>query len=291
MTFDQLHQRAIECVKNFKAAESELISILQRIDEKKGFRLLGYTSLFAYATKALQLSESHAYTLITVSRKASEIPELKKAISEGLITTNGARRIASVITQDSKDRWIEKAAVLTQRELEREIVRVAPEQAVKETMRFVDPVRVKLVCGISEELMKGIQQVQNLVSQQRRKPVTLEETLEEMTGFYLKRKDPVKRAERVLSKPVQHSARYETGIVQSAPRKRRIAIPTRVKHQVMKREQGQCSFRLPDGTRCDQKRWLDFHHVKSVADGGTHTPANITLRCQSHHSLEHELRL
>jgi len=292
MTFDQLHQRALECVKRFKSAESELISILQTIDENKGFRLMGYASLFAYATKALHLSEAHAYTLITVSRKAKEIPELKKAISEGVITTNQARRITSVITPENKTQWIDKAATLSQRELEKEIVKVAPEQAVRETMKYVAPVRVKLVCGINEGLMKKLQQVQDILSQQKRSAASLEEALDELTRFYLEKKDPVKKAKRVLGKPPRNSARYEKPVsLPKAAGGRRTAIPARIKHEVMKREGGQCSHKLPDGSRCEQKRWLAFHHRKAVAEGGTNTSGNLTLLCHSHHALEHDLSM
>lgn len=75
MSFEKLHERALELVRNFKRDEGELISLLQAIDEMKGFRRIGYTSLYQYAVSALKLGESHAYALITVSRKSKLIPE------------------------------------------------------------------------------------------------------------------------------------------------------------------------------------------------------------------------
>ena len=57
---NRLHQRAILCAKRFHEAESELLTVLQRVDAQKTFRHLGFPSLFAYATHALKLSEGTA---------------------------------------------------------------------------------------------------------------------------------------------------------------------------------------------------------------------------------------
>lgn len=169
MSFEKLHQRALECVKNFRTAENDLLSILQEIDDKKGFRWLGYASLYQYATTALKLPENQAYALITVSRKSKEVPELKQAISDGVLSASQARRITPVLTKANHKVWIDRAASLTQRALEKEIVKVAPKEAVREQMGYVQPNRIKLVCGISEELMKKLERVKVLPSQKEKR--------------------------------------------------------------------------------------------------------------------------
>ncbi|MBI4406199.1 MAG: HNH endonuclease [Deltaproteobacteria bacterium] len=285
MDFERLHQRAIECVQQFKSAESELISILQQIDRGKGFRCLGYASLFEYSTKALGLSESHSYALITVCRKSNQVPQLKKAIEEGLINTSQARRITSVITPENQAEWIGKAASLNQKQLEREIIQSNPKEAVKEMIKPVSPQRMKLVCGIPEKLMQDIERVKDLESQKKRKAVTLEETLQELVSFYLERQDPVKKAQRALTKPTLSSpSRREDK--QDHPRQ--TPIPTRIKQEVTTRDQGQCTAQTPDGKRCEQKRWIEIHHLHPVAQGGGHTTDNLATLCHHHHKLMHE---
>jgi len=37
-----------------------------------------------------------------------------------------------------------------------------------------------------------------------------------------------------------------------------------------------------------QRRWLDFHHITKVSDGGLNTVENLILLCGSHHALRHE---
>lgn len=284
MVFQQLHERAVQCARNLISAEAELISLLQLIDDCKGYRFLGYSSLFAYALEALKLSNSQTFELITISRKAKEVPELKQAIASGDLTIGKGRRLASVITQENKAEWIHKGITLTQRELEKEIVKVKPREAVKETMTFVKENRVKLVCGVSEELMKNIERVKDLVSQERKRACTLEDALHELVDLYLEREDPVKKARRIASKPNNSSQ----GRVKSLVTKQRKPIPAAVKHEVILRDQGRCVHINPDGKRCNQGRWTDIHHRVRVAEGGENSADNLEVLCKGHHQLTHE---
>jgi 5-methylcytosine-specific restriction endonuclease McrA len=248
---------------------------------------MGHSSLYQYATKALRLSENEAYTLITVSRKAKQIPELKEAIFSGKINTSQARRITAVITQENKTEWIGKAAILGQKELEKEIARVAPKEAVKEKMTYVTENRIELKCGISETLMKELELVKDLLSKKTRRPSSLEDALKEVVTFYIDKKDPVKKAERSLTKPKRLASRRE----HMATHGGRTPIPSAVKHQVVLRDQGQCTHQIPEGKRCDDKRWVEIHHRVPVSGGGKHTLENLVSLCSNHHKLQHELEL
>ena len=72
MSLKLLHKKAIECAKRYLKAEAELLDVLQKIDDKKVFREMGYASLFSYTVEVLRLSESQAYSFIGVARKAKE---------------------------------------------------------------------------------------------------------------------------------------------------------------------------------------------------------------------------
>ncbi|HAG92397.1 MAG TPA: hypothetical protein DCL41_11015, partial [Bdellovibrionales bacterium] len=75
-----LHEQALEAAKNYRKFESQLLVLLQNLDQHKVHYKMGYRSLFHYFTEALKLSESVSYMLINVSRKAKEVPELKHEI-------------------------------------------------------------------------------------------------------------------------------------------------------------------------------------------------------------------
>ena len=77
-----LHERALKVAKNYLGAESDLIEILQEVDDCRGYRDLRYRSLSAYATGALGLSPPVAFSLMAIARKAVEVPRLQKMLRE-----------------------------------------------------------------------------------------------------------------------------------------------------------------------------------------------------------------
>jgi hypothetical protein len=59
-----------------------------------------------------------------------------------------------------------------------------------------------------------------------------------------------------------------------------------VKRTVFLRDLGRCAFRAKDGRRCNERAFLEFHHVRPYAEGGEATVANIEIRCRRHNSYE-----
>ena len=60
-------------------------------------------------------------------------------------------------------------------------------------------------------------------------------------------------------------------------------VPPATRRQVVRREHGRCSV---PGCRCT--RFLDIHHLRPRAEGGTHDPSKIILLCAAHHRAVHE---
>jgi hypothetical protein len=63
-------------------------------------------------------------------------------------------------------------------------------------------------------------------------------------------------------------------------------IPAEVERGVSDRDQKRCAFIAPNGRRCDERRFLEFHHVVPYAAGGKPTVDNIQLRCRAHNRYE-----
>jgi hypothetical protein len=170
MTFTHpLHEKAIHLSKEFKRVEADLVDVLQKIDEQKIFRKMGFASLFDYATKGLVLSESVAYGLITVSRKSREIPELKTAVAQGELSLSQAKRITSVLKKENAPELIEKAKAMTQREIEKVVATLNPKAAIGERTRFISADRIELKTSLREECVKKLRRVQDLESQKTKK--------------------------------------------------------------------------------------------------------------------------
>lgn len=59
-------------------------------------------------------------------------------------------------------------------------------------------------------------------------------------------------------------------------------IPRALRREIAGRDGYQCSFVAADGTRCQARGQLEYHHLKPFACGGETTASNIELRCKSH---------
>jgi hypothetical protein len=64
--------------------------------------------------------------------------------------------------------------------------------------------------------------------------------------------------------------------------------PNPSKRVAWRRDGGQCAFVAPNGQRCGERAFLEFHHVEAYALGGSASPENISLRCRRHNQYEAE---
>jgi hypothetical protein len=55
------------------------------------------------------------------------------------------------------------------------------------------------------------------------------------------------------------------------------------------RDLGRCAFVGTAGKRCDERGFLEFHHVTPFALGGEASFDNIQLRCRRHNAYEARL--
>ena len=66
-------------------------------------------------------------------------------------------------------------------------------------------------------------------------------------------------------------------------------VPAEVKRAVHIRDLGRCAYVGPDGHRCGERAFVEFHHIRPYAAGGPSTVDNITLRCHAHNGYEADL--
>lgn len=322
---DEIHTRALAAATRYKRAEAELIEILQQVEEHRIFIKRGHSSLFNYVTAELGLAENIAYSLITVARKAREVPELKSKIESGALTLTNARRIAPILTSQKihdntqvNAMWIQKASELSSRQLEKEISKVFPREATRESASYVTPERVELKVGLSEREMLRLRRAQDLLSQSKKRPVSLEETLQILCSEFLGRHDPLQKAKRQqvrkgsqerkreasqneessagskqTQKRTQPPTEGQSALVGKQVSRRvhamtkREPIPANILHQVNLRDQRRCTHESPTGSRCNQARWIEIHHKTPVRQGGGNTLENLITLCSAHHRYQH----
>ncbi len=276
MNIEVLHEKALALSRTYRESESALLDVLMALLQDNGFFRLGYPNLFVYCTSALNLSEAQACYFSKVAKKSEEVPELKLAIEQSVISLSQARRVVPVITKETASSWIEKAAHLPQRELEREVCALNPKAMPREKIKVVSSDRSELKVGISKDLEEKLKRVRELVGQDK----SLESVMAQLTDFYLKHKDPVQKAKRVKAKAPKAVTPPSSG-----------KSSARVKHEVNQRDEGKCRALLPNGARCDSKAWVEHHHVKPRSHGGKDIATNLITLCSAHHRLTHQTGL
>lgn len=248
-----LDDKARLLAKRYKQSEAELFSGLVEMDTACLFSRLGFKGIYDYCFSALNLGESQSAYFQKVVRKSREVPALGAAIQEGKITLSQARRIVPSVTKENPHEWIEAARTLPQRELERKVAAANPQLVVRERLRPVAPTRTELRVGISVELEKKLRRLQEVVGG------TLEEVLEKAIGETLERRDPVRKAERAFLRKGGPS----------------------IKNAIHWRDGG-CTH-----PGCDSQRYLQVHHIRHLAHGGSDAPENLQLLCSGHHRMRH----
>ena len=62
-------------------------------------------------------------------------------------------------------------------------------------------------------------------------------------------------------------------------------IPAATKDEVHVRDQGQCTYVSPTGTRCSCKQNLEYDHIMPFSLGGESSAENLRLFCKAHNQL------
>ncbi len=287
LDLNSLNLEAVKAVASCQKSEAYPLRVIEVVSEKELHLDCGLPSLYSYCTRLLHISEGIAYALIAVINKAKEVPELIEAIESGKVSLSKAKKICSVITPKNHKEWIDLATYETSRVIEKCVAQANPKDAVKESVQYKSADRIEFKLGVSEEWMELLATTKDLLSQKHSRAVTSEEALLTVMREFNDRHHPVKKAERVMAR----ANRQCPGTV--APSKRAERKPLKRKplqritiHAVNHRDQGQCTY-VSELGRCEQKRWLDHHHIIPIAHGGTNETKNLTTLCHGHHKMLH----
>ena len=272
-----IDEKAVRAASDIKRNELELIETLQLVEEFRIYEDFKLTSLFAYCTQRLGLSEDRTCTYIQVARKAVEVPALKQAIADDKLSVSNAKKLTKVLTPENQSSWLEKGTTLSSRNLEREIAKEKPEEKVREKVKPLSESLFELRCTLSPKAVELLERTMDLLNKQNRGEV-LENVLEE----FVERHDPIKVAERAQKRkaqaPVARPA-YKNG--------KRTATPKAMANEALRIAGGQCTDVDQRGVRCTNRRYLQKHHPHLISRGGVHSQENLSVLCSQHHAMHH----
>ena len=275
-----------------RSATVALVARLAELDARRLYLAAGFSSLFAYCTTVLRLSEGEAFNRIHAARAVRRFPELLDRLLEGSLSLTTLRLVAPHLSDDHKE-LLEAAVGKSKRRVEELVVARLPEQpAVSSVRKLPDlagptaslpPSRRPVVAPVSTDQYR----ITITASREMRDELS---RVQDLLRHQIPDGDPGKILARALSVLRQQLERKKLG---AAPgRKSRPTrpgsrhVPAEVRRTVWKRDGGRCAFVARDGRRCAERGGLEFHHIDPYALGGETTARNISLRCRAHNAHE-----
>src|SRR5262245_33001960 len=118
-----------------RATEADLIAHIGEADARRLYAHRAFSSMFAYCTQALHLSDAEAFRRITVARAARRHPALLTALAEGRVHLSGLALLVALVTTENCATLLERATHRSKREIEELIAELAPRQPVAASIR------------------------------------------------------------------------------------------------------------------------------------------------------------
>lgn len=130
---------------NERGATAKLISLLAEFDERRLFLGEGCSSLFAYCTRVLRLSEHAAYGRIAAARASRRWPAILSLLAAGDINLTTVVLLGPHLTEDNQEAMLEAARGKSKSEVERLIAALQPQPDIASSVRRLpdpSPLRV-----------------------------------------------------------------------------------------------------------------------------------------------------
>ena len=131
----ELLRRLSGLVHQARRNEAELIAHLAEVDERRLYARSATSSLFAYCTEVLHLSEPEACLRIAVARASKTHPPLLAMLAEGRIHLSGIATLAPHLTVENRDVLLERATHRSKRQIEELVAELSPRADVPDRMR------------------------------------------------------------------------------------------------------------------------------------------------------------
>jgi hypothetical protein len=289
-----------------REATASLVSHIAELDARRLYLGEGYSSMFTYCTGALHLSEHEAYNRIEAARAARRLPVLLERLAQGALNLTSIRLLAQHLTDDNREALVAAACYKSKREVEELLAGRFPRPDVAPVLRKL-PAPMPAVPMVPAPVPAAVP------SPPQRRPVVAPlatDRYEVRFTASAATKEKLRLAQDLLRHSIpdgdiaQVLDRALTLLLEDIARKKLAAtsqprsaasspgrsrhIPAQVKRTVWLRDGGRCSF-VGNGRRCEERGFLEFHHVRPYAAGGEATADNIRLACRRHNAHEAEL--
>jgi hypothetical protein len=312
-----------------RAAMVSLIIHLAAFDKRRLYLAAAYPSLFAYCRGVLKLSEHEAYHRIVAARAGRAFPVVFELLDTARVTLTTVRLLAPHLTAENHRELLSAACGKSKLEVKELVAARFPKPDVRPSCRPIPRTAAPMVPtadlnptsagapltapGQASVLEGTVTRRASLaVPDPPAHPVTplsvgryeIRFTASAATRDKLRMAQDLLRHAVPSGDPAEVFDRALSALLEDLLRKKFAAtdhpkaqnprsentrhVPAAVKRAVWMRDAGRCAFE-GKGRRCEERAFLEFHHVKPFAAGGEATTENMALRCRAHNAHEAEL--
>jgi hypothetical protein len=328
LSFDELEAELATLASHLYAGTCRWLELVAELDRRDGWAESGLGSCAEWLAWRCALTPRAAREHVRVARRLGELPQTHEAFATGELSYAKVRAVTRVATAENEGELLELARVFTAAQLEKAVRayrrvttnearelqedahlsvfwaedgsleihgRLAPEDGAL-LMRALDAMRDSLwnqARGSAEP--RPARQASNAEALVAVADAALAHPGESRPGG--ERYQVVVHAdEAVLSRDGEGACELDDGSALAPETARRLAcdasvvtegrktrtIPPATRRALQRRDRG-CRF-----PGCENRRFLDAHHVQHWAQGGETTLDNLLLLCRRHHRAVHE---
>lgn len=135
MSDRELIDRTVRAVADERNLTAELLALIGECDARRLYLGEGCSSLFAYCTQVLHLSEHAAYHRIESARAARQFPIILDLIADGAVTLTTVAMLRRHLTPENHKGLLTAASRRTKREVEHQIATLSPKPAPNPLIR------------------------------------------------------------------------------------------------------------------------------------------------------------
>jgi len=251
---------------------AQIVAHLAELDTRDVFLREGYGSLFVYCRDALGLSEWEAYNRTEVARAARRYPVILDMLAEGSVNLTAVRLLAPHLTPGNHCEVLDAARGKRKPEVEEIVARLSPRPDVPASVRRLPtsrPATVPLAAPAPASASPAAPPVSVPIPEAGPAAHPL----------------PVGP---VAVTPLSPD-RYKLQLTISGDTLEKLRPSAQVKRAVWLRDLRRCTFVGTNSHRCNERRFIEFHHIDPHVLGGEATVDQIQLRCRCHNDYEGRL--
>ena len=133
----ELDRSAIQLVRSESEHVARLIAHLAEIARRGAYRVWGYSSLFDYARRRLNLGEGTVWRRLQVARACRQFPQLLEALWDHSIHLSAASLLAPHLSPDNVEGLLAQARGKSKREVEKIVAGESPRPLFETSIRTV----------------------------------------------------------------------------------------------------------------------------------------------------------